>query len=172
MRNYKQYWIGTVYAPLMIRLNKLTDYAVVVLVQMASDDRRMMTAPRIAEGTGVPLPTVAKLLKILARDGLVRSQRGAGGGYVLGRRAADITVADIVSSVEGPIALTACVDGAEGGCEVELMCPMRGNWDRVNGAIRNALSEVSLADMAASFVAFLPAEKHAGLRPPRAAAPA
>jgi FeS assembly SUF system regulator len=153
----------------MIRLNKLTDYAVVLLVQLANDQPRMQTAPRMAEETGVPLPTVSKLLKILARDGLVRSQRGAGGGYVLGRRAAEISVADIVSSVEGPIALTACVDGAAGGCEVETLCPMRGSWDRVNDAIRAALGAVSLADMAASFVTFTPAGDPAGRDAPTAA---
>ena len=97
------------------------------------------------------LTTVAKILNCLARESLVNSQRGAAGGYVLGREATEITVAEIVQALEGPIALTACVDGSPTHCDSESFCPMRGNWDRVNRAIRGALSGVSLADMSVDF---------------------
>ena len=96
----------------MFRLNRLTDYAVVVMAQMAQRREEMRTAPQISQDTGVPLPTVAKLLNALARENLVASQRGAAGGYTLSRRAEEITVAEIIQALEGPIALTACVDGA------------------------------------------------------------
>lgn len=135
----------------MFRLNRLTDYAVVVLAQMARDRDTVRTAPHIAEETGVPVPTVAKVLNALARDGLIVSQRGAAGGYRLGRSPEEITVAEIIEALEGPIALTACVDGQVGHCESESMCPMRGNWDQVNGAIRTALNGVRLSDMTPSF---------------------
>lgn len=135
----------------MFRLNRLTDYGVVVLAQMAQRQAGVHTAPQLSEATGVPLPTVAKILNCLARENLVNSQRGAAGGYVLERSAADISVAEIVQALEGPIALTACVDGSQISCDAESFCPMRGNWERVNRAIRSALSDVTLADMAVDF---------------------
>ena len=138
----------------MFKLNRLTDYGVVVLTQMARNPDDLRTAPQIAQDTGVPLPTVAKLLNALAHERLITSHRGAAGGYTLDRPAESISVAEIIQALEGPIALTACVDGASGGCDVELLCPMRGNWDKVNKAIHGALSQVTLADMATSFMDF------------------
>jgi FeS assembly SUF system regulator len=138
----------------MFKLNRLTDYGVVVLTQMSGNPDALRTAPQVAQDTGVPLPTVAKLLNALAHEGLVTSQRGAAGGYSLNRPAEAISVAEIIQALEGPIALTACVDGATGGCDVESLCPMRGNWDKVNKAIHSALSQVTLADMATGFPSF------------------
>ncbi len=138
----------------MLRLNRLTDYAVVVMAQMAQRSDEVRTAPQISEQTGVPLPTVAKTLNSLSHSCLVTSQRGATGGYTLSRPAEQITVAEIIQALEGPIALTACVDGTTGQCDVESLCPMRGNWDKVNKAIRGALSQVTLADMSLGCVPF------------------
>ena len=151
----------------MIRINKLTDYAVVVLAEMAGEPDKVITAPRLAGDTNLPLPTVAKLMKSLAHGGILVSHRGAGGGYVLGRNANDITVAEIISALEGPISLTECVDGTEGDCEVESLCPMRGNWDKVNAAIRQALSEVTIADMAVTPLSFGPPPGEAGFGAPQ-----
>ncbi|MBF0094199.1 MAG: SUF system Fe-S cluster assembly regulator [Alphaproteobacteria bacterium] len=132
----------------MIRINRLTDYAVVVLAEMSrgSDVR---TVSRISADTGVPLPTVAKLMKALAHGGLVVSHRGAAGGYSLNRNAAAISVADIIEAVEGPIAITACVDDADDQCGIEQLCPMHGHWSRINQAIRRSLDGISLAEIAA-----------------------
>ncbi len=102
----------------------------------------------------MPLPTVAKLLNALSHENLIESHRGAAGGYTLRRPAEDISVAEIIQALEGPIALTACVEGSEDDCGVASLCPMRGNWDRVNRAIYGALSEVTLADMASNFWSF------------------
>lgn len=132
----------------MFRLNRLTDYAVVVMSQMSGGDG-LRSAQQIARDTAVPLPTVAKVLNVLTREGLVDSHRGAAGGYSLSRQADQITVAEIIRALEGPIALTACVDSGGQGCEVENLCPMRGTWDRVNDVIHRALSEVTLADLIA-----------------------
>lgn len=134
----------------MFRLNRLTDYAVVLLTQMAVRPGEWHSAQHIADQGALPLPTVAKLLNALAREGIVASHRGAAGGYTLGRPAAAISVADIVQALEGPIALTACVEGSAEPCVVETLCPMAGNWNKVNQAIRQALASVSLAEMAAS----------------------
>jgi FeS assembly SUF system regulator len=130
----------------VLRLSKLTDYAVVVLVRLAQTEG-VQTSPGIASGIGVPEPTVAKVLKILAAGGLVTSQRGARGGYRLSRPLASIPIADVIAAVEGPIALTACVDGGTGHCEAEHLCPVRGRWDPVNHAIQQALTMITVADM-------------------------
>ncbi len=138
----------------MFRLNRLTDYGVVVLSQMSRNPNDLRTAPQISQETGVPLPTVSKLLNTLAHGHLIEPHRGAAGGDTLNRPAAEIAVAEIIQALEGPIALTACVEGSANDCDVAALCPMRGNWDRVNKAIYGALSEVTLADMAANFWSF------------------
>lgn len=137
----------------MFRINKLTDYAVVLLVDMARQDARApgthRPAQQIAQETGVPLPTVSKVMKLLSKDGLVIATRGATGGYGLGQTATEITVAHMIQAVEGPIALTSCVESAEDDCGIESLCPMHGHWNRVNAAVHDALSSVTLAEMAA-----------------------
>jgi FeS assembly SUF system regulator len=130
----------------VLRLSKLTDYAVVVLVRLG-ETGQVQTSPGIAQATGVPEPTVAKVLKILAANGLVASQRGARGGYRAVRGLADIPIAAVIDAIDGPIALTACVDGSASECESQSLCPMKGRWDPVNDAIQTALREISLADM-------------------------
>ncbi len=137
----------------MIRLSKLTDYAVVMLSHMAAREDSVYTAARLSDRCAVPEPTAAKILKLLARAGILSSQRGSNGGYGLARPAARITVAEIIVAMDGPIALAACVDGSADHCEVEGLCSMRGNWNRVNRAIRGALEDVTLADMALPFIA-------------------
>jgi FeS assembly SUF system regulator len=141
----------------MLRLSKLTDYAVVVLIQLAESERQqgedvVQTAPGIAGATGVPEPTVAKVLKALTSGGLLHSQRGARGGYRLARPLAGISISDVIAAIDGPIALTACVDGGAGGCDVEAMCAVKGRWDLVNDAIRCALSQITLAEMRAASI--------------------
>jgi FeS assembly SUF system regulator len=131
----------------MLRLSKLTDYAVVLMGEMARRPDAMTTAAELTSRTGLPAPTVQKLLKLLARDGLMQSVRGAAGGYRLARGADAISVAEIIAAVDGPIALTDCVGGLDGACGVEELCPMRGNWDKVNRAVQAALQSVTLADM-------------------------
>ncbi|MEQ8584902.1 MAG: SUF system Fe-S cluster assembly regulator [Thalassobaculaceae bacterium] len=131
----------------MLRLNRMTDYAIVILGQMAQDVGRVRTAAALSEATSVPVPSVSKILKTLSHAGMVTAHRGAKGGYSLDRQAGDVTMTEIIQALEGPIALTACVDGAEDSCEVQHSCFMRGNWNRVNAAIHAALDAVTLADM-------------------------
>ena len=142
----------------MIRLNALTDYAVVILAQMTRDPAKLVTATQLAEETAVPAPTVSKVLKELAREGVLTSHRGVNGGYVLAGSPEDITVLQIVRALEGPVALTSCVDGSVNDCDVESLCPMRGNWEKVNMAVRSALGSVTLADMAVPALTFDPPE--------------
>jgi len=135
----------------MLRLSKLTDYAVVVLVRL-SDLEGVQTSPGLAAATGIPEPTVAKVLKTLAASDMVSSQRGARGGYRLNRDLSAIPIAAVIAAMDGPIALTACVEGSGTGCEAQGLCPMRGRWDPVNDAIQSALSSITLADMQASLL--------------------
>lgn len=133
----------------MIKLSRLTDYGVVVMTQINQSADDVTTAQDLAQATGLPLPTVSKLLKTLAKTNLLASHRGVNGGYSLSRSLDQITAAEFIEALDGPVALTACVDGAEDACNVESLCPVRGGWDRVNRAIRTALEEVSLADLCA-----------------------
>lgn len=133
----------------MLRLSKLTDYAVVVLARLDDAEHgAVMTAPGLAGATGLAEPTVAKVLKTLSHAGLVEGRRGASGGYRLTRPLAAMPLTEVIAAIDGPIALTACVDNAAGTCDAEARCPVRGRWDPVNDAIRRALSGISMADLA------------------------
>jgi len=134
----------------MLRLSRLTDYAVVALVRLGRSEG-VATSPGIAAAIGIPEPTVAKVLKALTNSGLVVSTRGAHGGYRLSRPLSAIAVAEVIVAIDGPIALTSCVDGAV-GCESQSLCPMAGRWDPVNDAIRDALAGITLADMEAATI--------------------
>ena len=131
----------------MLRLSKLADYAVVVLVRLSHHGGEVTTSPTLAQATGVPEPTVAKVLKALCAAGLVASTRGARGGYRLVQSLEAIPVSAVIVAIDGPISLAACVDGAIGGCEAQEKCPIRGRWDPVNEAIRVALTRVTLDQM-------------------------
>lgn len=133
----------------MLRLSRLTDYAVVVLVKLARSGG-VTTSTSLAAETGIPEPTVAKVLKALAGGGLVASQRGARGGYRLGLSLDAISITRVIAAIDGPIALAACVDGGVGGCQAETLCPIRGRWDIVNTAIRTTLDGITLAHMEAT----------------------
>lgn len=133
----------------MIKISRLADYAVVILVSMVEEKKSLITAGEISNITALPVPTVAKVLKIMAKSGIVDSVRGASGGYRLSRPPSEINVADIVSSVDGPIALTACVDKREVLCDYAGTCLVEGRWREVNAAIAHALQAVALSDMIA-----------------------
>jgi FeS assembly SUF system regulator len=133
----------------LLRLSKLTDYAVVVLTRLEeAEEGGVLTAPVLAAATGLGEPTVSKVLKILSHAGLVEGRRGAAGGYRLTRPLEAMPLTDVITAIDGPIALTACVDNAAGFCDAEATCPVRGRWDPVNDAIRRALSGISIADLA------------------------
>lgn len=131
----------------MIRLSRIADYGIVLLTELARAERSLAT-PELAARTRVAQPMAGKILKALTREGLLASQRGAKGGYQLARQPALISVAEIIEALDGPIALTACVDVGSGECGIESICPARSNWNRINAAIREALDGISLADMA------------------------
>lgn len=130
----------------MLKVNKLTDYAVVVLCDLLRGDR-LRSAADLAQSSGVPLPTVSKILKQLARTGLLQSARGVNGGYGFARAPSGISMAEVIEALEGPIAVTGCVEDSGDQCEFVHQCPMNGHWNAVNVAIRKSLDEVRLIDM-------------------------
>ena len=131
-----------------MRLSNLADYAVVLMSAAARHCGGVRTsAATLAEETGLPQATAHKLVHMLVRAGLLKSLRGAGGGVKLARPAAAISVADIVEAVEGPIALTACVDDSRHDCALEGSCRVQPHWGAVNSAVRGALGAVSLASL-------------------------
>ena len=134
----------------MLRIGKLTDYAILLMVELQSIRGGLLSANSLAERVRLEVPTVSKVLKLLAGAGLIVSTRGIRGGYRLARDAEGITVAEIIAAIEGPIAMTECsVD--VGLCSQESHCAMRGNWQRISIAVARALEQVSLRDMAKPF---------------------
>ena len=132
-----------------MRLSSMADYAVVTMSAAARHcGGARVSAAQLAAETGLPAATVQKLVSKLSAAGLLRSARGAGGGLKLARPAAAITLADIVEAVEGPIALTACVDQGRHDCSLEGACAVRPHWGVVNEAMRGALAGVPLTRLA------------------------
>ncbi len=131
----------------MLRMTKQADYGIVLMTHMAGVSRRRFTAPELAAETQIPLPMVSKILKILSRGGLLSSHRGVKGGYALDRDPQRITVAAMITALDGPIAFTECIEGTPGSCSQETVCRLRGNWQRINLALKHALEGISLAEL-------------------------
>jgi len=131
-----------------MRLSSLADYAVVMMSAAARHcGQAKVNATTLAAETGIPLPTAQKLVSRLSLAGLLESSRGTGGGVRLSRPPATISLADIIEAVEGPIAMTTCVDTARHDCALEGACQVRQHMGAVNGAVRGALAGVSLASL-------------------------
>lgn len=130
----------------MLRMGKLTDYGIVLMSYLAQKSEMQHSAHALANAVHMPLPTVKKVLKALSQGGLLNSERGAQGGYSLSRRPEKVSVAEIITAIEGPIALTECVS-SESHCDQENHCSIQTNWTRINNAVFHALDEVKLSDM-------------------------
>ena len=131
----------------MLRLSKLTDYGTAILSFMARNPEQSYSAAEVAQTVGVGVSTASNILKMVARKDLVQSIRGTHGGYRLARAPDEISLAEVVEAMEGPIGITECGRRA-GLCAREDGCRVRGNWQRLGLAIRRTLDGVSLADMA------------------------
>jgi len=132
----------------MIRLGKLTDYGLVLMTYMANNqDRSVRTARDLAVESRLPRPTVSKLLKELLQGGLLVSQLGINGGYSLAKAPREISVAEIIAVLEGPIALTECSTDVSGLCDLEPCCPIKNNQRIISQAVRGALGNVMLSDL-------------------------
>jgi FeS assembly SUF system regulator len=132
-----------------MRLSSLADYAVVMMSAAARHGcGARLSATLLAVETGVPLPTAQKLMQKLAGAGLLSSLRGTGGGFKLTRPAAAISLADIIEAIEGPIAMTPCVETGRHDCGLEGSCQTKPHWGAINGAVRGALAAVPLTQLA------------------------
>ncbi|MGE0640032.1 MAG: SUF system Fe-S cluster assembly regulator [Thermoanaerobaculia bacterium] len=128
-------------------MTKQTDYGFVLLSHLAYGADGGANAPDLAAETRLPLPMVSKILKLLVKSGLLDSHRGVKGGYSLARPAEEITASQILQALEGPVALTVCIEGSPGECDREPFCAVRGPWQRINREIFTALDRVTLADL-------------------------
>ena len=132
----------------MIKLNKMTDYAVVCLGMLSRKPGYPMSATELSKETGITLYTVQKLLKVIvSKSDLISAHRGALGGYILNRNSSEISVVEIIEALEGPITLTSCVDNSENLCVSSDICFLGGKWNKVNNIIRKTLNDISLNDL-------------------------
>lgn len=130
----------------MLKIGKLTDYALLITSQMAKDPHSILSASLLAEALHLSAPTVSKILKMLAEANLVTSIRGAEGGYRLAKPAQQITVADVISAMEGELAMTECCETTS-LCAIDSMCTMRENWRKINGMVHTLLAKFTIIDM-------------------------
>lgn len=130
----------------MLRMTRQADYAIVLLTCVAARQEGL-AARDLAAKVHLPLPMVSKILKTLAREGLLTSQRGAHGGYRLARSAQEISVAEIVTAIEGPIGITECTTESITSCDIAAMCSVKSNWQKINQVVRHALDQVTLEHM-------------------------
>lgn len=137
---------GTISVP-MLKLSKLTDYSVVLLVHLSRAHGARMSASQLSQMTKLPEPTVSKILKILSRGNIVTSTRGASGGYALEMPADRVSILRVIEAMEGPVTMASCVDDVTDTCSISCHCTVKGRWDTVNDALKKALGDISLASM-------------------------
>jgi FeS assembly SUF system regulator len=130
----------------MLQISRLTDYAFILLTELGQAEEDLVSGSSLAERVPLPLPTVRKVLKKLAQEGVLESHQGAHGGYALARSGDEITVADVVSAMEGPISVTLCCADDE-DCEIEASCPTSQSWKMINEAIQSTLADLTLNDI-------------------------
>lgn len=133
----------------MLRISKLTDYATMIMCYLAFDPTNILSATRLAKELHLTGPTVSKILKMLAEGGLVKSFRGGVGGYQLTRPSTEITLADIVSAIEGKLAMTECCDSVN-LCALDSLCSLKENWQIINKVILDSLRQITLIEMTGS----------------------
>ena len=140
----------------MIKLSKMTDYAVVCLGMLARRPGSSMSATELSKETGLALYTVQKLLKLLvSKSDFIRANRGVLGGYMLNRNSSEISVVEIIEALDGPITLTSCVDKSESFCEASDICFLGGKWNKINEIIRKSLNDISLKELLSYETPFL-----------------
>lgn len=148
----------------MIKLSNLADYAVVLMSSIAVRPDDLHTAASLNTDTKVPLPTVSKILGKLARAKLLKSNRGIGGGFSMNGSKENISIADIIEAVDGPVQLTNCLSETEHNCDYEPACLTRSKWDKINNAVYEALNNVPLSEMVTMPYDFFPLSEQEKLK--------
>lgn len=131
----------------MIKLSNLADYAVALMGVIAQRPDHIHSSVEMNQKTHIPLPTVSKIMGIMTRSGLLVSHRGLNGGFSVAKHSDDITIADIIEAVDGPVQLTNCLGTSGSDCDWEADCATRGHWDKINDAVKQALQSVTLTEM-------------------------
>lgn len=135
----------------MIKISKLTDYAILVLSTLAQTQGQLLTTSALSVSTRIPEPTVAKVLKLLTKQGIVQSTRGVHGGYMMARDPTRITVHELIVALEGPISITSCTNNVSDQCMVKDYCTVRGGWQKINDTITAALDDLFLTDLVSPY---------------------
>lgn len=139
----------------MLKITKITDYAVVVLCCLVKQKANILNTTEIAKQVNIQVPTVSKVLKILVKSGLVESYRGSDGGYSLLKDPKEISISQIIEILEGPIALTSCATNeTASSCEFINSCQLSRPWQKINYNINNMLQKISLHDIAVNNIEF------------------
>lgn len=130
----------------MLKVSRLADYATMIMSILASRQMERCSAAEIARLTPISMATVSKVLKLLNESKLVNSERGVNGGYRLAKAPESISVAEIVTAIDGRPAMTECSRG-ESQCEHDAICSLRNNWRFINTKMFELLDNLSLANM-------------------------
>ena len=130
----------------MLRITKMTDYAVLILANLALYDNKMLTAKEIASETHISLPTTQKILKKLSRKNLVISKQGVSGGYSLDPETKKLSVANLLEKLDGDLSITQCSSNDD-QCEVEDFCNIGNAWQMINQRVQWALNDITLGDL-------------------------
>ena len=130
----------------MLRITKMTDYAVLILANLALHDNKLLTAKEIASETHISLPTTQKILKKLNRKNLVISKQGASGGYSLDPETKKLSVATLLEKLDGDLSITQC-SSTDDQCEVEDFCNIGNAWQMINQRVQWALNDITLGDL-------------------------
>lgn len=133
----------------MLRISRLADYGTVIMNYLASQPQCLQSANELAKKAHVSLPTASKILKILVTANLVASVKGTRGGYRLARDPQSITLADVITALDGQPAITECNVPTK-PCSKDAFCAIRDNWRIINKVIMTALQSVTLTDMTSS----------------------
>lgn len=132
----------------MFRVSKLTDYGFLILNKLGEAPELAKNSSQIAEELGLKQPTTAKLLKILNAKKIVSSQRGCNGGYTLAKPISEITLYDVITTIEGDIGLTDCTFANKGElCVVNKTCALKHSWVTINDFILGVMKKLTLEDM-------------------------
>ncbi len=134
----------------MLTLTKKTEYALIAACHLVHADQGVVSARDISEHYGVRLPLLMNVLKLLNQGGILRSERGARGGYALAMDPEEITLADVIQAVEGPARLVRCAkpQPTDRHCELSGHCPLSGPLVKIDRLFTGFLDQVTIAELA------------------------
>jgi FeS assembly SUF system regulator len=134
----------------MIRISRLADYGVVLMCEISSSQGRAHSANSLSKKTNMSESAIMKILKLLVKSGLLNSVRGPKGGYFATKDPKDINVLDVVSAIDGPVAVTICSNDSHDACEFKAACVAKRGWGVVNNALQTTLAGFTIADFITS----------------------